>query len=97
MNEIIQQAIQDLQALDYGFLAEADDQETEALLAYLEQTLDNLAEEGFWFPEGDLAIRYFLTDPEKSRSYLYGPTDIGDGIGLIEKLKAELEEPGWLY
>jgi hypothetical protein len=79
--------IESLQNIDYGYVQSGTDQEREDELEYLEATLDQLQAFGISSPEGDLAVRFFLTDPERSRSYLYGPTDLRDGKGLIDKLK----------
>jgi len=92
MSEELQRALDDLRAIDFGYLDSVDEDEMETALVWLEDTLDRLEDLDIWFPEGDLAIRYFLTDPERSRQYLYGPTDIQDGIGLIEKLQEMLLE-----
>ncbi len=64
----------------------------EDLLQELEAVADDMQDAGFDIVEALAAIRYFITDPERSRSYLYGPTDIRDGRGLIEKLKAAAAE-----
>jgi len=77
-----------LEAIDYG-LATLDAELQEDLLQELEAVERDMHEAGFNTVEVRSAIRYFMTDPERSRSYLYGPTDIGDGRGIIEKLKAE--------
>jgi hypothetical protein len=79
-----------LEAIDYGVLDTLDDACFDATLAELEDIVDTLGEHGIDVHEGDLAIRYFMTDLEKSRAYLYGPTDTGNGVGLIEKVRALL-------
>jgi len=83
--ETIETMIADLQAIDFGYLETAGDREV--ALTFLETIADELDELDLWFPQTDLAIRFFLTDPERARTYLYGPTDVRDGMGLIEKLK----------
>ena len=93
LNDIIMM-IEDLQAIDFGYLDTVDDEEREAALTFIEAIADELEELDLWFPEADLAIQFFLTDPERARTYLYGPTDVRDGRGLIDKLKeieAEIE------
>ncbi|KKN66693.1 hypothetical protein LCGC14_0468790 [marine sediment metagenome] len=90
--ETIEQIIDDLQAIDYGYLGAAEPEEHEVGLTFLEAIADELEELDLWFPETDLAIQYFLTDPQRSRTYLYGPTDVQDGVGLIELLKRLADE-----
>lgn len=99
MLDTIETMIEDLQAIDFGYLEAAADEEREVALTYLEAIADELEELDLWFPQTDLAIRFFLTDPERARTYLYGPTDVRDGLGLIEKLKEITyeEQTDWMY
>jgi len=83
--------------IDLGFISAQDDDVREAYLEDLEDIVDILNENGIDTREGDLAIRYFLTDPKQAQIYLNGPTDIGDGTGLIEQVKQAVldEEKGY--
>lgn len=90
MTNPLQKVLDTLIDIDFGYLEEAGEIEREWYLEDLEIAIDALAELGYPSKEGEQAIRYFTTDPALSRTYLYGPTDIGDSAGLIEKLKAEL-------
>lgn len=83
---IILDYIEWLQSIDYGLAASSADN-AEGVLLELEAVVDSIEEEGIVLPELSAAVRYFLTDPERSRSYLYGPTDVGAGIGAIDQLK----------
>jgi len=76
-----------LEEIDLGFISAQDDDVRDAYLEDLEDIVDILNEQGIDTREGDLAIYHFLTDPEQAQIYLKGPTDIGDGIGLIEQVK----------
>ncbi len=76
-----------LRGIDLGFISAQDDDVREAYLEDLEDIVNILNENGIDTREGDLAIRYFFTDPEQAQIYLQGPTDIGDGVGLIEQVK----------
>jgi len=92
--QTIRRLIEDLEAIDFGYLEIATDDEREATLTYIETIVDEMNDLGLDWPEADLTVRFFLIDPERSRQYLYGPTDVHDGAGLIDKLKdlaAELE------
>lgn len=86
VRELLQTALQRLEALDFGHIETLDATAKEAALQELEHTIDALS---VVMPtqEGNLAIRYFLTDPQRSRSYLWGPTDVSNGVGLIEKIR----------
>ena len=79
-----------LESVDYG-RAQLNDTSAETELQKIEQVADEMAAVGFASPYAEQtinqAIRYFLTDPQLSRSYLYGPTDIGDGVGLLDRLE----------
>lgn len=84
---MFQKILETLLNIDFGYLEQAGEVEREWYLEDLEIAVDALAELGFDSKEGREAIRYFTTDPALSRTYLYGPSDIGDGSGLIEKVK----------
>ncbi len=87
IRDLLLDCIQDLEAIDFGYLETATEEEQELALTFLETIIDDLERQYLWYPEGDLAIRFFLTDPVRARQYLYGPTDVQDGIGLLDKLK----------
>lgn len=89
VRDLLRTALQRLEALDYGHVETLDDAGKEAALQRLERTVDAIAEV-MPVPEGNLAIRYFLTDPERSKRYLWGPTDVSNGVGLIEKIRTIL-------
>lgn len=79
--------IEDLQGIDFGYAEAADDDDREQLLRRLEDIVDTLELElGLRFPEADAAIQYLSTEPALARTYVYGPTDMGDGRGLLDKL-----------
>lgn len=86
VRELLDTILQRLEALDYGHIETLDDAGKEVALQELEHTIDALSVVTLT-QEGNLAIRYFLTDPQRSRSYLWGPTDVSNGIGLIEKIR----------
>ena len=86
MNDL-RTVIEALQDIDFGYAEAAPDEMREQLLRQLEDVVDTLELEfELFFPEADAAIRYFLTDTSLARTYIYGPTDIGDGVGLLDKL-----------
>lgn len=84
-DDLLRDSIQRLQRIDYGHASNLDEV-AEGYLLELEDVTDTLARAGVEMQELDEAIRYFLTDPEKSRSYLYGPTDREQGLGAIDIL-----------
>jgi hypothetical protein len=90
VTNLLQKVLETLLDIDFGYLEVAEEVEREWYLEDLEIAIDALEELGYPSKEGEQAIRYFITDPAMSRTYLYGPTDIGDGRGLIEKLKEGL-------
>lgn len=92
IRDLLLDCVEDLEAIDFGYLEIAPAEEQKVALTFLETIIDDLERQDIWFPEGDLAIRFFLTDPDRARQYLYGPTDIQDGLGLIDKLKGLLLE-----
>lgn len=84
----LQHIIEDLQEVDFGHAEVASPLRQEVYLQNLERLIDELEQDhDLWFPEADQIIRYFSTNMPRSRMYMYGPTDIGDGRGLLEKLK----------
>lgn len=85
---VIRNALDLLETLNLGFLEGGGDRENE--LQILELATDTLKDVGVYLLELTLAIQYFLTDLPKARTYLYGPTDVEDGIGAIEKIKSML-------
>jgi hypothetical protein len=42
--------------------------------------------------EIDAAINWMFKDPEHARAYIYGPTDIGLGLGVLANLRKMLTE-----
>ena len=89
-DDLLRDSIQRLQHIDYGHATNLDEV-AEGYLLELEDVTDTLARAGVALPELDEAIRYFLTDPELSRSYLYGPTDRKQGLGAIDILIEALD------
>lgn len=87
--ELIRDWIQRLESIDYG-AAELSPERKEELYQQLESVADEMLMHGFSTQHVDKAIQFFSTDPELSRSYLYGPSDIGSGKGLVDILKAAL-------
>lgn len=86
-NNMFRDLLERLEGIDLGFISAQDNDVREAYLEDLEDIVNILNESGIDTREGDLAIQYFLTDPERAQLYLDGPTDIGDGMGLIEQVK----------
>ena len=84
---MIWEAVEALQAIDFGHVEAMDPEQRNQQLPDLEYIVDDLASVGLVFPEADAAIRFFVTEPALSRTYVYGPTDIQDGRGLLEQLK----------
>jgi len=83
-------AVEQLQSIDFGRVEAGDAQDREAYILPLEEAVHYLTNVELEYPESELAIRHFITDPARSRTYVYGPTDTGDGRGLLEKLKSLL-------
>jgi hypothetical protein len=76
-----------LECIDFG-AAKLSPERREALYRQLEEVADQMLVNGFDTKLIDRAIQYFSTDPEKSKTYLHGGNDIGDGRGLIAILKS---------
>ena len=85
--EIIEELILALQDIDYGHANSSPELQEEYLLQ-LEDIANVLTSMGQETREIDLAIRYFMTDQEKSRTYIYGPSDVGNGLGVLENLRS---------
>jgi len=85
--------IERLRDIDFGYVEGADDAERERVLRELESVVDDLELVlELDFPEADAAIQHLLTAPELARTYVYGPTDLGDGTGLLDQLIELLHE-----
>lgn len=59
---------------------------TDIELSKLEKTHDLLAADNINSDDLNASLKIFLTDPDKSRSYIYGPSYQGSNRGLLNDL-----------
>ena len=83
-------ALDTLKGIDFAFAEQADEVTRKWMIEDLERAVDIISAVWRPCPLGEKAIEHFLTDPARSRVYLYGPTDIGSGVGLIAQLDVYL-------
>ena len=75
----LSQLIELLKSIDFG-------NPTDSELAKLEKAHDLLSAERINSEDLNASLKIFLTDPDKSRRYIYGPTYRGSNRGLLNDL-----------
>lgn len=77
--ETISRVVKLLKSVDFGH-------PTDNELAKLEKVHDLLAVERINSEDLNASLKIFLTDPDKSRNYIYGPSYRGTNRGLLNDL-----------
>jgi hypothetical protein len=77
--ETLSRVVKLLKSVDFG-------NPTDKELAKLEKAHDLLAADNINSEDLNSSLKIFLTDPDKSRSYIYGPTYRGSNRGLLNDL-----------
>jgi hypothetical protein len=79
----VRRALQHLRDIDFG--------RPDEVIPHLTAALDQLESCGVEAPDVRLALKYFTMDPEKAKSFIYGPSGRGSNRGAIVDLTDQLD------